>query len=214
MKEEDYVMKLMATYGALRPIEEGVTQRSVSQPNGECRNFTFLYTEPFFNHFKFRNKVDDHNNLRQSPISLEESISTKDWQVRVFMLVLELFKVNARLVAITFFTTSHAMRQLEFRRKLAKELIDYSFSINRGERIKRKRDSGLSESICSLETAPPFAGTWTGTKWEFLTSRYPQHVYKTVGCQKRIRTYCRCMIGHWMCSTCIGIHIASRVDSS
>ena len=48
--------------------------------------------------------MDDHNNLRQSPISLEESISTKDWQVRVFMLVLELFKVNARLVAITFFT--------------------------------------------------------------------------------------------------------------
>jgi len=80
--------------------------------------------------------VDDHNNLRQSPISLEESISTKDWQVRVFMLVLELFKVNARLVAITFFTTSHAMRQLEFRRKLAKELIDYSYSLNRDGRAK------------------------------------------------------------------------------
>ena len=30
MKEEDYVMKLMATSGALRPIEEGKTQRSVT----------------------------------------------------------------------------------------------------------------------------------------------------------------------------------------
>jgi hypothetical protein len=172
-----------------------------------------MYTEPFFNHFKFRHQVDDHNNLRHSPISLEESISTKDWCVRVFTFVLALVEVNARL-ALAFFTRSLALSQLEFRRKLAKELIDYSFSINRGERIKRKRDSGLSESICSLETAPPLAGTWTGTKWVFLTSRYPQHVCKTVGCQKRIRTYCRCMIGHWMCSTCIGIHIASVVEAS
>jgi hypothetical protein len=184
MKEEDYVMKLMATYGALRLIEEGVTQRSVSSRNGERQTFTFMYTEPFFNHFKFRHQVDDHNNLRHSPISLEESISTKDWRVRVFTFVLALVEVNARL-ALAFFTRSLALSQLEFRRKLAKELIDYSFSINRGERIKQKRGSGLSESICSLETAPPFAGTWTGTKWEFLTSKYPQHVCKTVGCQKR-----------------------------
>ena len=26
MKEEDYVMKLMATYGALKPMDEGKTQ--------------------------------------------------------------------------------------------------------------------------------------------------------------------------------------------
>ena len=34
MKEEDYVMKLMATYGALKPIKEGKTQRSVTRRNG------------------------------------------------------------------------------------------------------------------------------------------------------------------------------------
>ena len=31
MKEEDYVIKLMATYGALRAVDEGATQRSVTR---------------------------------------------------------------------------------------------------------------------------------------------------------------------------------------
>jgi hypothetical protein len=52
MKEEDYVMKLMATYGALRPIEEGQTQRSTTRRNGQHKNVSFIYTEPFYNHFK------------------------------------------------------------------------------------------------------------------------------------------------------------------
>jgi Transposase IS4 len=213
MKEEDYVMKLMATYGALRAVEEGMTQRSVSSRNGERQTFTFMYTEPFFNHFQFRHQVDDHNNLRHSPISLEESISTKDWRIRVFSFVLALVEVNARL-AHAFFSRSVTMSQLEFRRKLAKELLDYSFSINAVGRNKRKRRSDLPESICGVETAPLYATNWTGTSWEFLATKYPQHFCKTVGCQKRVRTYCKCMIGHWRCPTCIGIHIASLDEAS
>jgi len=89
-----------------------------------------------------------------------------------------------------------------------------SFLVSRANQTKPKRGSGLLESVCGVETAPPFAGSWTGIRWEFLSSKYPQHVCKSMGCPKRIRTYCKCMIGHWMCKTCIGIHIASRVDSS
>ena len=74
MREEDYVMKLMATYGALRPMDGGSTQRSVTRRSGIRERVSFVYTEPFFNHFKFRHQVDDHNNARHSPISLEESI--------------------------------------------------------------------------------------------------------------------------------------------
>jgi hypothetical protein len=72
MKEEDYVMKLMATCGALRPIDEEATQRSVTRRNGIRENVSFKDTEPFFNHFKFCNQMDDHNNNRYSPISLEQ----------------------------------------------------------------------------------------------------------------------------------------------
>ena len=89
MKEEDYVMKLMATYGALRPMEGGETKRSLTRRNGTRENVSFVYNEPFLNHSKFRHQVDDHNNARHDPISLlEESVSTKDWKIRVFMLSL------------------------------------------------------------------------------------------------------------------------------
>lgn len=212
MKEEDYVMKLMSTYGALRSVDEGKTQRSVTE-NGQRVNKSFHYTEPFFNHFKFRHQVDDHNNLRHSPISLEESISTKDWNIRVFMFILALVEVNARL-AVAFFTKSPTMNQLEFRRKLAKELLEYSYALHSSGRGKRKRDTGVCPSLCGVETAPPYASLWTGTEWQYLSSKYGQHICRTIKCQKRIRTYCRCMIGHWMCPTCIGIHIASKDNAS
>ncbi|KAI2498691.1 Transposase IS4 [Fragilaria crotonensis] len=40
MKEEDYVMKLMATYGALRPMEGGETNQSLTRRNGTRKNPT------------------------------------------------------------------------------------------------------------------------------------------------------------------------------
>ena len=51
--------------------------------------------ESFFNHFKFRHQVDDNNNNRHSPISLEESINTKDWKIRVFTFILAVVEVNS-----------------------------------------------------------------------------------------------------------------------
>jgi hypothetical protein len=78
----------MATYGALkRGGDESVTRRSITK-KGQKVNVLFKYTEPFLNHFKYRHQVDDHNNLRHSLISLEESLSTRDWNVRFFSFIL------------------------------------------------------------------------------------------------------------------------------
>jgi hypothetical protein len=120
---------------------------------------------------------------------LEESINTKDWTLRVLTFVLALIEVIARL-AVAYFTGRDApISQLEFRRKLAKVLIAFSLPLNKYERNKSKQGSELAASICGVETAPPYAGSWNGTKWELLTSKYPQHVCRTLGCQKRIQTY-------------------------
>ena len=78
MKEENYTMKLMATYGALVEIDGSKTLRSLNAVNGEKFIRLFNYFEIFHNHFKFCHKVDDHNNSRHSPLSLEESWATKD----------------------------------------------------------------------------------------------------------------------------------------
>jgi hypothetical protein len=102
MKVEDYVMKLMVTYGALRPNDGVLTQQSVTRRSGIRENLSFVYTEPFFNHFKFRHQVDVHNNVRHSPILLKESVNTKDWKIRVFTFIPAVVEVNARL-AHSFF---------------------------------------------------------------------------------------------------------------
>jgi hypothetical protein len=47
MKEEDYVMKLMATNGTLRPIVEGKTQQSITRRHSQWENVSFQYTGPF-----------------------------------------------------------------------------------------------------------------------------------------------------------------------
>ena len=78
IKEENYTMKLMATYGALVEIDGSKTLRSLNAVNGEKFIRLFNYFEIFHNHFKFCHKVDDHNNSRHSPLSLEESWATKD----------------------------------------------------------------------------------------------------------------------------------------
>ena len=62
MKESDYDMKLMATYGSLtyHPDEKNNTRYA----DGETH--TFKYAKPFADHFKYRHQIDDHNNLRHS----------------------------------------------------------------------------------------------------------------------------------------------------
>ena len=213
MKEEDYVMKLMATYGALRPIDEGVTNRSVTRRSGRVEKVTFKYMEPFYNHFKFRHQVDDHNNSRHSPISLETSINTKDWKNRVFTFILAVVEVNARL-AYQFFATQDSISQLEFRRMLAKEMMDFSFVVNKDNRKRSRRSMEAVAPICGVETAPVYATEWTGTEWRCLSSKYPQHFCKTIGCNQRIRTYCKCTVGFWLCRACIGMHIAQVAEAS
>ena len=186
----------------------------VVDPGFAKRWLSFKCTEPFFNHFKFRHQVDDHNNNRHSPISSEESINTKDWKIRVFTFILAIVEVNARL-AYQFFTESDPLSQLRFRRLLAKELTDFSFVVNRDNRKRSRKSMEAVAPICGEETAPVYATNWNGTEWQFLSSKYPQHHFcKTVGCNKRIRTYCKCSKAYWLCPACIGMHIAQVAEAS
>jgi hypothetical protein len=48
----------------------------------------------------------------------------------------------------------------------------FSLTLKIGNRSKSKKVSELVSSMCGVETAPLFAGSWTGTKWKMLTSKY------------------------------------------
>ena len=114
-------MKLMATYGALVEIDESKTLRSLTAVNGEKFIKSFNYTEPFHNLFKFRHQVDDHNNSRHSPLSLEESGATKVRKHHVFSFIISLVEVNARLPQ-GYFNDEFPLPQVIFRKQLAREL--------------------------------------------------------------------------------------------
>ena len=74
------------------------------------------------NHFLFRHSVNDHNNKRHSPISIEEIWSTKWWPNRVFAFLLAVTEVNVALGMVEF-GGKNPISQIEFRKSLANTLI-------------------------------------------------------------------------------------------
>ena len=81
MKEPEYVMKIMSTYGGL--LENDGQKDSVRKykVDGEGKETTFKYTIPFSNHFNYRHIVDDHNGIRHQVPSLEQTWRTHRWLI-------------------------------------------------------------------------------------------------------------------------------------
>ena len=59
MKESDYIMSLMSTYGTNEWCGREVHRDW--KENGVKESTTFRYPEVVDNHFKYRHYVDDHN---------------------------------------------------------------------------------------------------------------------------------------------------------
>ena len=106
MREPDYTMMMMATYGTLE--EKGEMKKRVDA-NGNV--ISFRYPEIIHNHFQFRHAVDDHNNRRQSPISIEKTWATAWWPNRVFAFLIAVVEVNTYLAALHLYGYD-AMEQL------------------------------------------------------------------------------------------------------
>jgi Transposase IS4 len=195
IKEENYTMKLMDTYGALVEIDECKILRLLTAVNSEKFIKSFNNTEPFHNHLKFHHRVDDHNNSRHSPLSLEESWATKDWEHRVFSFIIYLVEVNARL-SHGYFNDELPLTHILFWKQLARELIEYSEKDERTVRRRKQDVQEVEEVLCYEETAPLHARTWTGTEWTYLHTEYPQRICRPPNCKKQIRTYCSFNIGY------------------
>ncbi len=117
MKEPDYTMMLMSTYGSLNEMTKGDTVRTWTNSSGEPVTKRFQYREPVFHHFKFCYIIHDHNAKRHSPISMEETLATKWWPNRVLIFLLAVTEVNSKL-AYEYFSddpTREKISMLEFR---------------------------------------------------------------------------------------------------
>ena len=144
MTEPDYVMSLMSMYGTnLKSGKE--TCREWVDTDGTQKTTKFNYPEVVGNHFLYRHSVDDHNNKRHSPISLEVVWGTKYWPNHVFSFLLAVTEVNVNLAA-QYFGGTKQVGQIEFRKLLAKTLIFNSYyddkTDNTPEKKRKQRDSG------------------------------------------------------------------------
>lgn len=179
----------------------------------------FKYMEPFDNHYRYRHAVDDHNNLRHSDISLEETWVTHRWENRVFAFLLAVTEVNA-YVAFRYFNWRRPagdvpMTLLQFRRKLAKALIHNEHIQDIDEDTSPRKSKRAKHWIGhEKRSARQHGKSFSARKW-ILTAkdRYQKYTCRGADCTKRIRTYCSCDIGHWLCDSCWTKHIV-EVDTT
>ena len=74
MKEPNYTMMLMATYGTLgREGDEKTRTYTVERTRKIVK---FKYPEVVYTHYQYRDVIDNNNSMRMSPISMEETWMT------------------------------------------------------------------------------------------------------------------------------------------
>jgi len=98
LKEPGYIMKMMATGGQLISNDTCKMQTRTWTKDGVQCGKSFQFPLPYYWHYKYWHAVDDHNNLRHSLSSIEHTITTTCWEIRVFLFVLAVSEVNAFLV--------------------------------------------------------------------------------------------------------------------
>ena len=166
------------------------------------------YTEVIANHFDFRHIVDDHNNLRHQVPSIEQTWTTHRWATRVFAFLLALTEVNCYL-AFRYFVwkNEEKMGLQEFRGILGWALIENTL----GDEVTdpRRRTRSKRKRIChKLSSAPKFAKRFCDQNWVLGNKQaYQQYLCRTPKCPNKVRTYCDCSVGEWLCKFCFVDHI-------
>ena len=205
-KEPDYVMKIMSSFGTLNENVDHKTRRVYKQ-DGQTITKTFNYIEPISNHFKYRHQIDDHNNRRHSPISIEKTWATKFWPDRNFAWFLAVTEVNANLARGYF--GGETLPQIEFRKKLAWEMMNNALGgdavVDEDSRMSLRKRKHQHE----LVKLKPFQGTWCALtkKFKRVKTKYQQQRCNNWStCKKQVRTYCKCTNGLFLCNGCFMDH--------
>ena len=206
LKEPDYVMTLMSTYGSLNAKS---TQKDSVRYSDDGNHTTFKYNVVVGNHFDYRDSVDSHNGKRhdcgtKQGLSIEETWRTNRWPCRVFSFILALTEVNA-FNAMKYFG-SYQGTQWEFRKKLAYQMIHNAYDVDTKKKGQKQRRNMRSGTHHELMSAPPFS-KFIGSKWSRkYRMKYQQHTCNSIGCKNRVRTVCTCSKHIWRCSECFSKH--------
>ena len=140
-----------------------------------------------------------------APIALEEVWATKRWPNRIFTYLLATTEVSCNLGESSFGEVPEPRPQLEFRRLLAKDLINNPYLEKEQDdspntrKSKRNRDTGGHE-LQHIPRGKKFSGAR-------LVPAKSNYAFNFCSCRtKRVRTYCRCSPGVLFCSLCFVTH--------
>ena len=118
MKYPDYVMNIMASWMTLDKLEGASTRRYFIYNSGMKDIKHFTYRHPFGIHFRYIQQVENHNNQRHVPISLDMTRGTKFWPDRKFALDIAVSEVNTAHESGRFQNDGVLQPGLDFRRAL------------------------------------------------------------------------------------------------
>lgn len=209
MKEPEYVMSLMTTYGTSSRFGEEQTRYEKNK-----KTTKFRYPEVVHNHFAYRDSVDNHNSARMDPIALEETWKTTRWPLRVFQFLLAVTEVNVRRVREYMFADdkNEGTTQQEFRKQFAFSLIfnqrleDEELSPRTAKRRRRNRNDG--HELISLGPFENFRGSR-------IVKTKTRCTQRRCSCgARRCNTYCKCTPGVFYCSSCFVDHVSEAITTN
>ena len=102
MKDPDYAMKIMVIWMTLDKLEGARTGSYFIETSGMKEPKQFTYRKPFGINYRYIHQVKNHNNQRNTPISLERKWATKFWPDGNFDWYLVVSEVNTALVSGQF----------------------------------------------------------------------------------------------------------------
>ena len=150
MKEPDYTMQVMSTYGTLE--RKGIEKKRHWMEGGTKHVTTYCYPEVVHNHYAFRDMTDNHNSQWMHPISLEETWMTTHWPNHVFCFLLAVSVVNVQNVG-EYFCALQKVDALSAHKLIAQQLIENKYMRTVEERpSKRPRRRKLYHCLVTLPT--------------------------------------------------------------
>ena len=120
MKEPNYTMMLMSTYGTLTQM--GETRKHHYTEDRVKKVKEFKYPEVKYNHYSYCDMIDNHNSYWMHPISMEKTWMTMCWPNHIFCFVLPVAVVNVQNAAC-YFLNKEKLDALNSRRQIPKALI-------------------------------------------------------------------------------------------
>ena len=209
MKEPDYTMLLMSTYGTNATV--GEEKKRHYNKDGQKKVTTFVYPEVVHNHYCYRDVIDNHNSARMHPISMEETWMTTRWPNRVFCFLLAVTIVNVQNAGC-YFTKLPKIDTLQARKFIAQQLIHNKHMSEKEQVVQTptsessRRSTRQSSEHC-LTTLPTYK------KFKNLRIVKCKSKYQKWQCKckaARVRSYCKCSPGVIRCVECYATH---RIDS-